>query len=88
MDDSVAFLRACAGELILGRVRNPGVKAQGDAKAQLCLTTWGYVSYGHWADGRAQLPRDLASLERDLATGACKLIGFTSRVAKVSKSHV
>eukprot|EP00435_Cladocopium_sp_Y103_P046168 s786_g13.t1 len=44
VDDSVAFLQACAAELNLGG-------------AQLCLATWGYVSHGHWADGRSRLPR-------------------------------
>ena len=29
-------------------------------EAQLCLATWGYVSHGHWADGRSRLPRDWA----------------------------
>ncbi|CAJ1373204.1 unnamed protein product [Effrenium voratum] len=62
VDDSVAFLRACAAKLQLGA-------------AKLCLANWGYVSHSHWADGRSRLPRvkelqgaaDLAAFLRDTA---------------------
>lgn len=44
IDDSVAFLRACASRLCLG-------------SARLYLAGWGYVSHGPWSEKRSGLPR-------------------------------